>query len=98
MKRLWQVGLKPETVGDITRNQKSNFRFLLSPLEKHVKVSNKILWKIIPEKIEKLEKGQSGLEKKVDNMTTLFQATFSDLVKTSIKTIDDAEKTGTKNT
>ena len=43
-------------------------------------------------KIEKLEKGQSGLEKKVDTMTTLFQATFNDLVKTSLETIDDMEK------
>jgi integrase len=43
-------------------------------------------------KIEKLEKGQSGLEKKVDTMTTLFQATFNDLVKTSLETIDDIEK------
>jgi len=38
-------------------------------------------------KIEKLEKGQSGLEKKVDKMTNLFQTTFRNLTKTTIETI-----------
>ena len=45
-------------------------------------------------KIEKLGKGQSGLEKKLDSITILFQATFNDLVKTSLETIDDMEKKG----
>jgi integrase len=43
-------------------------------------------------KIEKLEKGQVGLEKKVDKMTNLFQATFEDLTKTTIETIFGYEK------
>ena len=45
-------------------------------------------------KIEKLEEGQSGLEKKVDKMTNLFQTTFKDLTKTTIETIFDYEKKG----
>ena len=42
--------------------------------------------------IEELRKGQSGLEKKVDKLTNMFQETFVDLVKTSVETIDDLEK------
>jgi integrase len=42
--------------------------------------------------IEELKMGQSGLEEKVDTMTTLFQNTFGDLVKTSVETIVDIEK------
>ena len=38
-------------------------------------------------KMEALTKGQSVLEKKVDIMTTLFQTTFTDLVKESAETI-----------
>lgn len=42
--------------------------------------------------IKELKKGQLGLEKKVDKMTTMFQATFGDLTKSSIETIGDLEK------
>jgi hypothetical protein len=37
--------------------------------------------------IEALTKGQSVLERKVDEMTTMFQTTFTDLVKESAETI-----------
>jgi hypothetical protein len=42
--------------------------------------------------IEDLRRSQSGLETKVDEMTNLFQATFGDLTKASIETINDHEK------
>jgi integrase len=43
-------------------------------------------------KIETLEKGQSGLEKKVDKIENMFQATFRDLTKTTLETIFGYEK------
>jgi len=42
--------------------------------------------------IKDLRKSQIGLEKKVDKMTNIFQASFEDLTRASIKTIDDLEK------
>jgi len=43
-------------------------------------------------KIEELEKGQSGLAKKVDRMTNLFETTFEELTKTTIETISERKK------
>lgn len=44
-------------------------------------------------RIEELSRGQKGLEKKVEEIrTTLFGKTFEDLMKSSIKTINDVEK------
>ena len=42
--------------------------------------------------LKQLKESQSGLEDKVDTMTTLFQSTFADLTKVSLKTINDIEK------
>ena len=47
--------------------------------------------------IEDLKKSQSGLETRVDKMANLFQATFGDLVKTSLETIDNLEKKSKKD-
>jgi site-specific recombinase XerD len=38
--------------------------------------------------MEALHKGQGALEKRMDVMTTMFQETFTDLVETSVETID----------
>lgn len=42
--------------------------------------------------IRELEKSQIRVEKKVDKMTTMFQATFKDLTKDTIEKIEDFEK------
>jgi hypothetical protein len=43
--------------------------------------------------IEKLTRGQAGLEKEVEEIrTTLFGKSFGGLVKSSIETIDEIEK------
>jgi len=62
--------------------------------------SQKIINEVITKKsleqkleLDKLKKGQTGLERKVDViMTTLFQTSFGDLLKSSIETVDELEK------